>query len=154
MTEAYEKLIEILDERELRYTLEPENLLVKLDFAGKTAFHRLRLWVDGDLLQAVGFVSARVPEGCRPAIVETLARASIGLRLGRFEVDFDSGEVRFRVASFIGDSGVTSAVTQRLIDLALQMLDMYLPPIMCVIYANETPNDAIRDARALWKVNS
>ena len=92
-----------------------------------------------------------MPEGCRPAIAEATARANYGLRLGKFELDLDDGEVRFQMAQILIGESVGEEVIDRMISTTLNMLDMYLPAFLSVIYANELPRDAIGRVEATFR---
>lgn len=59
-----------------------------------------------DLFQVVGRSPLLVPGGCRTAAAETIARANYGLRLGKFEMNLDDGEVRFQVSQILVDDAV------------------------------------------------
>ena len=97
MNATYERLINLLDEREIRYLNNDDSQSVCTDLQGEVATYRVVAHVDEEteLFQVVGYAPIRIPEGSRPAIAETVARANYGLRVGKFELDLDQGEVRF-----------------------------------------------------------
>ena len=103
---------------------------------------------DEGLFQVFGHSPVRVPEGCRPAIAETIARANYGLKLGKFELDFDDGDVRFQVSQIVHDGCLEDETIRRLMGTTMAMLNSYLPAILSVIYGNELPADAIRCVEA------
>lgn len=146
MNATYERLINLFDEREVRYSNDDDDQSVFADFRGDVAIYRLVVHVDDGtaLLHVFGQTPIRIPQGCRPAIAETVARANFGLRIGKFELDVDQGEVRFQASQILTDDGADDGVIERLISTAIAMLDMYLPAILSVIYGNELPKDAIR----------
>jgi hypothetical protein len=96
MSAAYEELVELLDERGIGYWTN-DGQAVRLDLRGDVAVYRITAGVEPetDLFQVVGRSPVLVPEGCRTAAAETVARTNYGLRLGEFELDLDDGEVRF-----------------------------------------------------------
>ena len=146
MNATYERLISLLDEREVRYSNNDDNQSVWADLRGEVAMYRVVAHVDeeAELFQVFGYAPIRIPEGSRPAIAETVARANYGLRVGKFEFDVDQGEVRFQASQVLTDDGVGDGVIDRLITATMAMLDMYLPAVLSVIYGNELPKDAIR----------
>jgi hypothetical protein len=125
---------------------------VRLDLRGPVALYRITAGVEPetDLFQVVGRSPLLVPEGCRTAAAETIARANYGLRLGKFELDFDDGEVRFQVAQILVDEAVGQAVIDRMISTTVNMLDTYLPALLSVIYANDLPKEAVARVEARW----
>lgn len=144
MTAAYEELVHLLDEREIGYSTGDDQS-VRTDLRGEVASYRIvaRVEAELDLFQVFGYSPMRVPEGCRPAIAEAVARANYGLRLGKFELDLDDGELRFQVVQILTGESVGEEVIDRMIGTTLNMLDMYLPAFLSVIYANELPKDAV-----------
>ncbi len=149
MSAAYEELVELLDERGIGYWTN-DGQAVRLDLRGEVAVYRLTAGVEPEteLFQVVGRSPVLVPEGCRPAAAETIARANYRLRLGKFEMDLDDGEVRFQVSQILVDDAVGQAVIDRMIGTTVNMLDTYLPALLSVIYANDLPKEAIARVEA------
>ena len=153
MNAAYEKLIQHLDERDVSYLTNGESRSICADFRCEVGTYRIIAAVDAEseLFQVFGYSPVRVPEGARPAIAETIARANFGLRVGKFEMDFDQGELRFQAAQILTDDSLDEAVIDRLMGTTMSMLDMYLPAVLSVIYGNELPKDAIRCVEARFR---
>ena len=152
MTAAYEELIHLLDEREIGYSTSDDQA-VRTDLRGDVGTYRIvaKVETEVDLFQVFGDSPLRVPEGCRPAIAEAVARANYGLRLGKFELDLDDGELRFQLAQILTFDTVGEQVIDRMISTAINMLDMYLPAFLSVIYANELPKDAVGRVEAAFR---
>jgi hypothetical protein len=152
MTAAYEELIHLLDEREIGYSTS-EDQAIRTDLRGEVAVYRIvaRVEAEAELFQVFGYSPLRIPEGCRLAIAEAVTRANYGLRIGKFELDLDDGELRFQAAQILVYESVGEEVIDRMIGTAISMLDMYLPSFLSVIYANELPQDAIRRVEAVYR---
>jgi hypothetical protein len=152
MTPGFEELIHLLDEREIGYATGDDEV-VRTDLRGEVASYRIvaRVEVEANLFQVFGYSPVRIPEGCQPAIAETVARANYGLRLGKFELDLDDGELRFQATQILIGESVGEEVIDRMISTTLNMLDMYLPAFLSVIYANELPKDAIGRVEAVYR---
>ena len=150
MNAAYEQLIHLLDEREVRYEPNEDFQTVRTDLRGEVGLYRIVAHVDTDmdLFQVYGYSSLLVPEGCRPAIAEAVARANYGLQVGKFELDVNDGDLRFQAAQIMTDNTVGEEVIDRLIGTTIAMLDRYLPAFLSVIYGNELPKDAIQCVEA------
>jgi hypothetical protein len=146
MNTAYEQLIRHLDEREIRYLSNADNHSICADFREDVGVYRVVATVDSDegLFQVFGHSPVRVPAGSRSAIAETIARANYGLKVGKFELDFDDGDLRFQAAQILPSDSLDDDTIRRLIGTAIIMLNTYLPAVLSVIYGNETPKDAIR----------
>lgn len=150
MNAAYEELVHLLDEREVSYERLEDHQAIRTDLRGDIGSYRITAQVnaDADLFQVYGYSPLLVPEGCRPAVCEAVARANYGLRVGKFEMDLSDGELRFHAAQIMTDEGIGQDIMDRMICTAIGMLDTYLPAFLAIIYGNEIPEDAIRCAEA------
>ncbi len=146
MDTAYEKLIQHLDGRDVRYQANDERGSICADFRCEVGTYRVIAMVDqdGSLFQVFGYAPMRVPVGARPAIAETIARANYGMRVGKFEMDLDDGELRFQASQILTGEDLEDEVIDRMMATTMTMLDLYLPAVLSVIYGNELPEDAIR----------
>lgn len=153
MTAAYEELLHLFDKRDIGYSTG-EGQAIRTDLRGEVATYRIvaRVEDDTDLFQVFGYSPLRVPEGCRPAVAEALTRANYGLRIGKFEMDLDDGELRFQAAQIMIHDVLGEEVIDRMIGTTINMLDMYLPAVLSVIYANELPQDAIRRVEGAYRL--
>lgn len=150
MSVVFERLLQHLEEYELRFESDAENETIVASFRGEVASYRVigRVEADQDLFQVFGLIPIRVPEGSRPAVAETIVRANYGLKVGKFELDFEDGELRYQAAHILAGDSLDGAIVQRLIGTTMAMMDRYLPAILSVIYGNEPPADAVRFAEA------
>jgi hypothetical protein len=146
MNAAYEKLIQHLEEHNIGFWARGEDQSICADFRGAVGTYRILARVDADdsLFQVFGQSPVRVPQGSRVAIAETVARANCGLKIGKFEMDVDEGDLRFQVSQVLSDDDLDGATIRRLMGTTMAMLDIYLPAVLSVIYGNELPKDAIR----------
>ncbi len=143
MTAAYEELLHVLDERDIHYSTG-EDQSIGTTIRGDVATYWTAARVEDDLFQVACYSPLRIPEGSRRDIAEAIVRAKHGLRVGRFELDFEDGELFFQVSQILDGEAVGGAVIDRMIGTAVNMLDVYLPAFMSVVYGNEEPGDAVR----------
>lgn len=150
MSIAYEQLVQHLEGHDIRFDAAVEDEAIRSSFRCRTGSYVLGARVDEqqELFEVFGMVPVTVPPGGRPAVAEAITRANYGLRVGKFEMDFSDGEIRFHTYSILGEDGLDESVIRRLIATTLAMLDRYVPAVLSVIYGNETPEDAIRCAEA------
>lgn len=148
MNAAYEKLIQHLDNQNVGYWSRSEDRSICADFRGEVGTYRIFARVDADdsLFQVFGYSPMRVPKGSRPAVAETVVRANYGLKVGKFEMDYDEGDLRFQAAQILPVDDLEDETIQRLLGTTLAMLNTYLPAVLSVIYGNELPKDAVRHA--------
>lgn len=151
MNAAFEKLIQHLDARDLRYRADNDAGSICVDFRGDVGTYRVIAAVDadGEMFEVFGCAPVRVPAGARPSVAETVVRANYGLRLGKLEMGYDDGEIRFQLAHALTNGVLDDGVIARSFGAAIVMLDRYLPAVLSVIYGNELPADAVRAAEQL-----
>lgn len=87
-------------------------------------------------------VNVRDPK-LRPLACEFFSRANFGLILGSFEFDHRDGEVRYHMAHWIGDGLLEEEAIRHMMVSGLSTADRYFPAFMRVLFAGETPEDAV-----------
>ncbi len=83
-----------------------------------------------------------VPRERLPAVLEFVARANQDMVLGNFELDVDTGEVRFKTSVAVGPSGLTLEVLRPLVHANVLTMDQYLPGLVAVVDGRQSPEDA------------
>jgi hypothetical protein len=148
MGRLFDAVKEHLDHRGLRYEKVEGSETIHIAFNGATAGMRCRLAVEEDpgLVQFWAYLPLFVPPERRAAAAEFIARANFGLRVGRFEMDCQDGELRYHSSAWPGDGPFVAQQTEPLIGSALNTTDRYLPAMAKVIFANLDPDQAIFDA--------
>ena len=146
MSAAYKQLVQHLDERDVSYRADSDAEAIRVDVHGGVGTYRLVAAVDdtGELFQVWGDLPILIPAGGRVMIAEAITRANYGLRIGKFEMDFDDGELRFQIAHVLAGDVLEDSVIARLFATSLAMLDRYLPAFLSVVYGNELPEEAIQ----------
>ena len=146
METTFEKLVEFFEAEGLKHQANPEGGVVIASFAAQnlSVCIYFALHADEGLLQLFAPLPAKIPPGCRPAIAEAIARANYGMKMGKFELDYSEGELRFQIANAFTAEGLDAEIIRRLIGTAVYTVDRYFPAMMSIIYGNELPEDAIR----------
>ena len=139
-----------LDEREWEYTTNDDQTFVSFGISADHAAYHCAIFVDDDarLVTMLAQSTLRVPLEERPSACELLMRANHGLLFGNFDLDFSDGEVRYKVSVDVegGTLGITMVHT--MITTALDMYELWYPPLMKVIYGGVTPEDAVAEVDA------
>jgi hypothetical protein len=65
------------------------------------------------------------------------------MEIGNFELDFDSGEIRFKTSLDVTGDRITPDLIKQLVYINVLTIDRYLPSIQAVL-DGATPVDAIR----------
>lgn len=146
MNLACQRLIQHLDQRQIHYAVGNDNQSISTYIFGKVGDYRLVVQTpdESDIFQLFGYSPVLIPVGARPAIAEVIARVNHPLRLGRFTLDFKTGELAFHIAQLLNDAGPDADSVDWMICTTLAVMDKYLPAVLSVIYSNETPEDAVR----------
>ena len=89
-----------------------------------------------------GALPNKIPEPNRQAVGEFLHRVNYRLRAGNFEMNYNDGEVLFRMFIDVEDMNLSRAVLERVIVLPVLMLDRYYIAIMAICFGDDTPEQA------------
>jgi hypothetical protein len=84
-----------------------------------------------------------VPEPRRAAVAEYLHRANFDLALGCFELDYDTGRVRFRTSLDVEGAQLSQAQIRNYLYTNVLTCERYLPGLLQVIEAETGPAEAI-----------
>lgn len=99
---------------------------------------------DGELLSVYSLCPHRVPIDKRQGAAEVITRANYGLPVGNFEMDYEDGEIRFKVSIPVApDQELTDELLRWAIGLNVTTHDRYLPAIEGVLFQDEQPSDAV-----------
>jgi hypothetical protein len=87
---------------------------------------------------------ADVPSDKRGAVAEYTARANYGLVIGNFELDMDSGHVRYKTSVDLEGAIIEQVLFKNLIYANLTTADRYYPGLLKVLWGDDmTPRAAI-----------
>ena len=114
MSTAFENLIQHLDECSVDYQTDIDGQSISAVFGGEVGRYPIKANVaeDAALFQVRGYSPVIVPPGARCLIAETIARANHGLFVGKFEMDFDDGELQFQAAQILTDDSIHDEVIE------------------------------------------
>ena len=93
----------------------------------------------------------KIPVDKRLAMAEYLTRVNYGLIHGNFEMDFEDGEVRYKVTTCCGPIEMDLNSMETVIDCGFYMLDRYGEGILSILYGNVTPEQAIKNIEGKGK---
>ena len=90
------------------------------------------------------FCPIKVEENKRRRVAELLNGLNYNLRIGNFELDSESGDIRFRTSQLFHELNEDSElIFRRQMDLCMHSLDNVIPVIMSVVYAGVLPEQAL-----------
>src|SRR5437867_7869905 len=99
--------------------------MLQFGFAGKNANFEGVLVIDEDNEDILVVFRApnKVPECRRLAVAEFLARANYAMKFGVLEMDFDSGEVRFKISAVLREGQLSPQMVHAMVRLSLTKLN-------------------------------
>jgi hypothetical protein len=83
-----------------------------------------------------------IPLQYRAAVVEYITRVNYVLPLGNFEMDLDSGDIRFRTSLETPEGELSVAIVRGLVYANVHTMDHYFPGVMAVVHAGLSPEAA------------
>lgn len=89
----------------------------------------------------------RAPDARRTAVADYLVRVNSGLLIGGFEMDWDTGEIRFRTSIDLRGEAMTDALMSGVVYPNHQAMIDYLPPLVDVVRGELEPAEAYCEAR-------
>jgi len=140
----FESMVNLFGEEEWAFQ-ELDNSTLRLLFQGKNGkfncYARAR-----EAQQQFVFYSlcpVKVPQKKRKQLGEFVCRANFGMIIGNFELDFNTGEIRYKTSIDIKDSFLTEETLKQLVYTNVLTMDQYLPGIEAVISSKTSPEEAI-----------
>jgi len=146
-------IVELLDTADLAFTssVSEDGLGFVLSMEGDRA--TFEVWIasyeDSERVVVASLYPALVPPALRDAAAEYLHRVNIGLILGGFDLDYESGAVRFRTGVDLESVTHLGPILKNTFYSNIISADRYFPGLAKVLEAGIAPRDAvalIRDA--------
>jgi hypothetical protein len=82
----------------------------------------------------------------RSVVAEVIVRINRGLRLGTFDLDFDDGELRYRIGCDIEGGALTEHMVMTMLGNIGSSIERFGPALMEVVFGHVSPEDAARRA--------
>ncbi len=143
--DPFQALTDHFETHGIRYSCKREERRAWFPMNSGSALQKCSFRFDktGDVLQIFIQYPVMVKERFRPAAMEFITRANYGLVMGNFEMDAKDGEIRYHVSHLMEDGILTDETIRRLFGTAMGTADRYFPALMRVLFAGETPEDAV-----------
>ncbi len=81
-------------------------------------------------------------ENCRLAVAEYLTRVNFNMRNGNFELDMNTGEIRFKTYVHVGEGPVDMRAARLAVMLPFMMLDRFGDGLLEVLFGFKSPREA------------
>jgi hypothetical protein len=148
MSDLFEQLTTHLTDKQIGHWSNHEEKAICVDFPGIVGFYRVIAQIgslDGQF-HAWGQVRLDVPKGCRAAVADLLELANDQRTDGDAELNEEASELRFHTAENLTGDELSGEMVDRLINTARFGVETHLRAILCVMFGNEQPADALRHA--------
>jgi hypothetical protein len=147
---SFQAVVEHFRRNRWNFQADESHLMLHTCFRISNGTARCGVAVDAsdDFVQVVGFLPFVAPPDRRLAAGELCLRLSSNLKAGRFDLNYETGELRFHTYAFYPKGELKDEVLSRLIGVNLATLDRHFLAFTAVLYANALPEVAAVQAGA------
>jgi hypothetical protein len=145
MANAMETVLGLFRARKWGCETDEENHLVRTNIEGDNGSWQIVLSAseEDELCLMLSVFPQKCPANRRGACAELLTRINYAMRVGAFEMEFDTGRINFRTSQPFAPGRLDGEVLDKVISHNLTCLDRHLPAIMAVIYTGTSPKAAL-----------
>ena len=119
-------------------------LRIKLRCRLQTA--QMLVLVREDNFSTLTTIPLAADEGNRLAVAEYLTRVNFNMRNGNFELNMETGEIRFKTYVHVGAGDVDSAAARLAIMLPFMMIERFGDGLVEVLFGFKSPREAFAAA--------
>lgn len=143
------KFKEYFDSHEMQYKWDETNDIISLSFAFGNKIGNIRefIIVRSDSYTVRALCALHADANSQLQILEYLMRANYGLIFGNFEMDFEDGEILFKVTHSI--NSISESDIESSIMIPLAMFKRYGEGLIKVAFSLATPKEAIEEAESV-----
>ena len=136
---------QFFDEDNWPYVQLPDSTTLQLAFQGDSGRWPCLAQSDDDAQQILFYSICPITIATEHygTITELLMRANDGLIIGNFELNFATGEIRYKTSLDVEGDRLTPTLMQSLVYINVHTMDLYLPSIMAVLGGECSPGEAI-----------
>lgn len=131
--------MQYLDEAGWHFARSDADGWVSVNYTGENGAWLAWMQDRGAYLVAYAVCPTKAPADRRPAIAEFITRANFGLAAGNFEMNFDTGQIRFKNGIYAREETLSTTLVGRMFQFANWTMDDYYAGLMAVIYAGSDP---------------
>jgi hypothetical protein len=106
--------------------------------------------VDEEHLRLIfhALLGMNIPGEYRQAVSEYLMRVNLELPVGNFEMNMDSGEVRFKTSVETPNGELSVAMVRGMAYTSLHTMDHFFPGVLAVVHGGLSPESALKRVAA------
>jgi len=140
----FQQVIKYLKEKDWIYSPIENKTVVILGISGSNGKFQCVIDVRENENKIIFFsiFGSNVPENKRVGMAELLTRLNYEQFIGNFDMDFETGQVRYKTSLFYGKSLVDNDIIDNLIMTNITAMDISLDVLMQYIYGDLIPQEA------------
>ena len=144
--ELADSLREIMNAAGIKATFEEREefgvFTIRMKLSCKLQSAQVVVLVREDNFSALALIPLAADENARLAVAEYLTRANYNMRNGNFELNMETGEIRFKTYVHVGEGAVDKKAAHLAIMLPLFMLNRYGDGLLEVLFGFKSPREA------------
>ena len=143
-TEIRAAIEQYLKNDEWNYTFDEEREVIRCGINLRNRLKECRIIVDIDETKclSLGLISLNCDEEHRVELSKFLTMVNYGLLLGNFEMDFNDGEVRYKIATNCKDCIPSQAVIEDSMMIPAIMFEQFGDAMIDVMFGYKTAEEA------------
>ena len=98
-----------------------------------------------DFVRISATYGSNIPPNRRVAIAEAASRINCRVAWGSFDLDFNDGELRFRIGMDVEDGVLSEKMVANMLGFATKTMELYHLPLMRVAFSEVDPEVALSD---------
>lgn len=138
-------LYKILSQNGWEFDFDNKNEIIKLEIRGVNTNFHVFLLVDEEQesLLCNTHISQKIPYSKRLEVCDFMSRVNYELANGNFEMDMDTGEIRFRTFLDLSDADPSKDQILNIVGNGVQGFDTFYPGLMKLVYEDYSAEKAV-----------
>jgi hypothetical protein len=143
----FQQVINFLEANSWKYTTN--NHTITFGIAGENGNFRCVADVIAEENRFIFFTiyPHAIPDNKRNAMAELITRLNFGRFLGNFEMNYDNGELRYRVSLYYGTLIPNEDIVKEMLFTSIVSMDVAFTAIHALIEQNISPNQAYQSIK-------
>jgi len=147
MNKAMQAVANYFKKNDWNFELDEEHGVLQTGMQGENAKFKCYAIVEDSILQFLTVFPSNVSEKKRSEIAEFITRACYNLKVGRLEMDYNDGEVRFHTSSLFAGEVPAEEVIHGVVGYNLVQADKHYPAMMSITFGGAKPAEVVEKFR-------
>ena len=145
--QIFNRVIEYLDSQKWKYNIRGDREFIEFNMGlkGKINSCRMVVLVSEKEVQSIAFAPLKASQDAFANTIEFITRANYGLKVGKFEFDYEDGEVSYQSSLSCIQSVPDIKDVERVVDMPFLMLERYGNGLVKNLMGFGNPKEDIRE---------